>query len=359
MAILVGGLGGAVSFWLVQENDARKFSRLKENALCVLDLPEESLSVGATFTIPRSIDKFQVGIQTRAAGAPLSISISGDGGLVGSATMVKTATFGLGREIRPGVYTATLRRENIGTAAAAVICGELPVHVTGWQIWHRTYLGLLALSAVGVLIFRNSRYVKRRTAVLGSFHALLLGFVLVFIYLLLHEGGHALAQIAFGHFDLAQSDFWGIRGHPHSGGGMGPPLQPWQHKVISCAGPMLPTLTGFALFAAWALPIGRRIRGVRPMVNLYFSAIVAILVISEAVMGPAYLLGIATAEGDLIGYVASIGGPVWLLKGLLWGMALASIMILWRVIPQIRQGWERIQSGWIDVPPAAVPPPTE
>ena len=53
-----------------------------------------------------------------------------------------------------------------------------------------------------------------------------------------HEGGHALAQIAFGHFDLARSDFWGIHGHPHSGGGMGPQLKSWQRLLISCAGPM-------------------------------------------------------------------------------------------------------------------------
>jgi hypothetical protein len=167
------------------------------------------------------------------------------------------------------------------------------------------------------------------------FHALLLGFVLAFVYLLFHEGGHALAQIAFGRFDLARSDFWGIHGHPHSGGKMGASLQPWQQTLISCAGPMLPVFAGFGLFVLWFSPPGRKLRGLRPMANLYFSSIVAILVFSEAVCEPAYLLGFISAEGDLVGYAARNGGPVWLVKVCLWSISLISAVILWRVVPEI------------------------
>ena len=173
-----------------------------------------------------------------------------------------------------------------------------------------------------------------------AFQSLLLGLALIFVYLLFHEGGHALAEIRFGRFDLSRSDFWGIHGHPHSGGAMGPPLKPWHQPVISCAGPMLPTLAGFGLFVLWGIPLGQKLRSLRPMVNLYFSATVAILVFSEAVCGPAYVLGFMTAEGDLISYVSKAGGPVWLVKTLLWGSFLICAVILWRVLPEVLKAWK-------------------
>jgi hypothetical protein len=64
------------------------------------------------------------------------------------------------------------------------------------------------------------------------------------------------------------------------------------------------------------------------------------LVFGEAVLGPAYLLGIITAEGDLIGYVTNAGGPVWLVKGLLWAIFLFSGIILWRVVPELQRAWK-------------------
>ena len=340
VAILLGVLGGALSYWLASGDETRKLNHLRENALCVLDLPAETASVSATFTTTRPVDKFHVGMQTRENREPLSISISGDQGVVGSVSVLKSSAFSLGRDIQPGTYTVTLRQENKGKGGMAVLSGEEPEYVAGWQIWSRTYLGLLVLSGICVLLSRRGKDTRIRGLSLTAFHSLLLGFAAIFIYLLFHEGGHALAEITFGRFDLARSDFWGIHGHPHSGGTMGPPLKPWQHRVISCAGPMLPTFAGIALFLLWGLPVGQRLRSLRPMVNLYFSAIVATLVFSEAVAGPAYLLGLITAEGDLIDYVTNAGGPVWLVKGFLWGIALISAFILWRVVRELQRAWK-------------------
>jgi hypothetical protein len=75
-------------------------------------------------------------------------------------------------------------------------------------------------------------------------------------------------------------------------------------------------------------------------VNLYFSAVVAILVLAEAVCEPAYLLGVITAEGDLIGFASRTGGPVWLVRGLLGSIFLISAFILWQVLPEIRNAWK-------------------
>ena len=76
------------------------------------------------------------------------------------------------------------------------------------------------------------------------------------------------------------------------------------------------------------------------MVNLYFSATVAGLVFSEAICGPAYLLGFITAEGNLIGHVSEAGGPVWLVKTMLWGSFLICAVILWRVLPELLKAWK-------------------
>jgi hypothetical protein len=340
IAVLVGALGGTVSFWLFREDNARKFNRLKENALCVLDLPQGTSSATATFTTTQPIEMLHVGVKAKGSSEPLSILISGDTGVVGSVSIRNTALFGLGWDIRPGTYTVTLRQEIGGNGGSAVISGEQPVHITGWQIWSRTYLGLLVLSGTCVPLARMAGNAKMRALSFTAFHSLLLGLVLIFIYLLFHEGGHALAQITFGHFELARSDFWGIHGHPHSGGSIGPSLKSWQRTVISCAGPMLPALIGFALFLLWSLPVGRKFRNRRPMASLYFSAIVAMLVFSEAVCEPAYLLGFITAEGDLIGSVSNAGGPVWRVKGILWGTFLFSAFILWRVVPELQRAWK-------------------
>jgi hypothetical protein len=339
VAIFVGVLGGALSLWLFRGDDAREFGRLREGAICVLDLPAGSPSASATFTTTRPVAMFYVGVKTARGREPLSILISGDHGVVASASGMAARMFGLGRGIPPGTYTVIVRQEAEGRGGLVVISGERPVYLTGWQIWSRIYVGLFALSAMAMLLSRGAAGTRVRAISFTAFHCLLLGLVLIFTYLLFHEGGHSLQELALGRFDLARSDFWGIHGHPHSGGIAGPPLEPWQQALISCAGPMLPTFVGFAMFLLWSLPIGQKLRRSRPIINLYWSALVATLVLAQAVVGPAYLLGLMTAEGDLLGYVAGAGGPVWLVKGLLWMMFLLSAFVLWRVAPELRRGW--------------------
>ncbi len=73
------------------------------------------------------------------------------------------------------------------------------------------------------------------------------------------------------------------------------------------------------------------------MTNVYLSAVIGILVVPEAVVEPAYLLGILTAEGDLIGYTASVGRPVWVVKAALFGTFLLSAFVLWHVVPEFKR----------------------
>lgn len=185
LAMLVGAVGvGSLSLWLSQGNEAREFDALKENALCVLHLPEGALSASATFTTRQRIEMFYVVILTEAGGDALSISISGDQGLICSRSVVKAESSGLGGviPIQPGTYTATLHREVKGKGGAAVIAGQQPVSVTGWQIFSRTYIGLLVFSAICALFWRNAGSSKTRVSSVAAFHSLLLGLVLVFVY---------------------------------------------------------------------------------------------------------------------------------------------------------------------------------
>lgn len=339
LAIGVGAaiLGGGLSFWAVMPpSEAQRFERLEPLAVCALELPAGVPSVTAEFSTTRSIPMFHVGLRVSGPPAPISITISGESGLVANVAFEKAAPFfGLGNQVPPGDYTVTLHQGSGGQGVSLVMASEKSVFTTGWQIWYRTYLALFFLSGVWVVVTRGSAHWKRRAVSIYIFRILLLGFTLIFLYLLFHEGGHALAQIYFGRFDLAESDFWGIHGHPHSGGTGAQGLEPWQQVLISCAGPMFPTLVGFALFILWASL--RRSRGRRPVWNLYFTAIIAMLVFPDTVLLPFYLLGLLKAEGDLIGFVIRTGGPVWLFRGLLLAVSLLGGLILWKLVPEIRR----------------------
>ncbi|HWI59260.1 MAG TPA: hypothetical protein VNZ22_18680 [Bacillota bacterium] len=107
-------------------------------ALGVLDLPAGTASASAAFTITRPLDKWHMGVKTRESREPMSLSIPGTNGLVGSVSFTKIGPFALGRQIQPATYTVTLRQELTGKGAVAVIAGKAPGYVTGWQILSRT-----------------------------------------------------------------------------------------------------------------------------------------------------------------------------------------------------------------------------
>ena len=188
-------------------------------------------------------------------------------------------------------------------------------------------------------VVRKSKSLKQRAASVGAFHALLLGFVAIFLYLLFHEGGHSLAEFAFGRYDFANSDFWGIHGSPHSAFTAGPSLKPWQQSIVAGAGPMLPTLAGWVLFLLWGSRVGRSLRSTRPLMNIYCLAPVAMFVFPGFAVTPGYLSGIIS-DGDWRGFITNVPGPPWLVRGLLWFTVPVSATILWRVASELRRAWK-------------------
>jgi hypothetical protein len=337
LVITVAILGGGLAFWAVFVNKAREIDKLAKDALCVLELQGGKPECSASFTTSRTIDRFYVGARPGAKGERLWLSFSGDKASF-SGPVTRPTRFTCGREIPRGTYKVALRQEAGSSGGLVVIAGdEPPVHVTGWQILSRTFLALLVLSGIWALIARKSKNPRRRAGSVCLFQMLLLALVVVFFYLLFHEGGHALGAMLFGRFDWARSDFWGIHGHPHAGVTLGPGLEAWQQAIITGGGPMLPTFAGWAFFLLWSWRIRRGLRGKRPIVDLYLSAIVAMLVLPSVVVAGC-LLGIIE-DNETQSFIANTPGPVWLVQVILWGILLVNVVVLWRIVPELWRVW--------------------
>ena len=233
MAILVGGL----SLWMTLPSTVWAVGA--KEALCVLDLQQGSPNVAASFTTSETLERFFVAARPEARGERLSLTITGEKSFLCSFSAITNPmrfSFSPG-EIPPGTYKAVLKQETGGQGGRAVVAAK-QVGVTGWQIYSRSLAVLLAISGGWAALARRSKNRRQRTMSLFIFHSLLLVFVLIFLYLLFHEGGHALAASLFGRYDCTQSDFWAIHGNPHSGVKAGVQVKPWQQAVESFAGPI-------------------------------------------------------------------------------------------------------------------------
>ncbi len=335
IVVLMAILGGWGAFWATRVG--RAWGLREENALCLLELQEGESSASATFTTLQITERFFVAARPRNSNEGLSLSITGNDKMLFRGPIAQPRDFRCGLRIAPGTYTVALQQE-VGGHGGFVAVADRRIGVTGWQILSRALLGLVALSGAWALVARRSRNPRRRVLSAFTFQQLLLSLVLVFLYLLCHEGGHALGSALFGRYDFAKSDFWGIHGSPHSAIKSGVSIEPWQRAIESFGGPLLPTLIGWALFLIWRSRAAKRMRADRPVVNLYSSAIVAMSVFPFVAVA-ACLLGIVS-DGDWRGFIENVPGPLWLVKTLLWGVLLVNAVILWRVLPELKKTWK-------------------
>jgi hypothetical protein len=278
--VLVGIIAigcGRLTFWAVHQSESQKIDRLLPGALCELELAPGAEEVSTSFTLPRAVDQLRFGLRMRAEEERLSVTVTDGDKLICRATLVKTTHFGGGRDIPAGTYTAILRQESGSQGGYIVISDRLDASgYTGWQVLSRAFVTLVFLAGIWALLARNSPSGRHRALSRQIFHTLLLPTAAIFMYLLFHEGGHAIGQLAFGRFDLARSDFWGIHGHPHSGGKSGPSLAPWKQAVITGGGPMFPTFTGWVLFLIWITPFARKLRETHSLLSLYYGTVMAL-----------------------------------------------------------------------------------
>jgi hypothetical protein len=345
LIVSIAILGGALTFWAVRGDKARESDSVWNKSFCVLELQAGTPSISARFSTSRSVDRFQVGMHARGQQRRLSLSVAGrKGSICRFTTLNEDIRFGCGDDIPPGIYEVTLSQEAGNSGGLVTISGESSGSVTLWQVLSRIYLAALLLAGVWMSWVRKSTNFELRAAGVHVFRVLLLGFVTMFLYLLFHEGGHSLAHFAFGRFDFANSDFWGLHGSPHSAGTVGPLLKPWQRSLIAGAGPMLPTFAGWVLFLLWSSRFGQSLRSARPLINIYWSAIVATLVFPGLAATPGYLSGIIS-DGDWRGFITNVSGPRWLIEGFLWITVPVAAMVLFRVVPEVRRAWKLQKLG--------------
>jgi hypothetical protein len=333
--------GAVLSFQATTSGTVWKASRedlLRYPSLCTLELPSGQASASASFTTSRTVERFCVSVRPEARRESLLVEISGRQGILARVSAVQSIGFQCGSQIPPGNYTATLSQE-AGTHGGLVVIAETepPTGITAWQIWSWALLGALLLSGVWALLARKSADTRQCAMSAYTFQMLLLCFLMIFLYLFLHEGGHALGEIAFGRHDFARSDFWGIHGSPHSAGKGGLALTPWKQAVISGGGPLTPVLTGWILFLFWRSRAVRSWFQTRPLLDLYFSALI-VLTSFSCIVFPGYLLGI-TSDGDWRGFIGHVPGPLWFVKTLLWCVVAGSAFVLWRVLPVLWRVW--------------------
>ena len=134
------------------------------------------------------------------------------------------------------------------------------------------------------------------------------GLAVGFAYVLAHEGGHALAMVAFGvGVDIRHSDFLGLRGQPGVMGGSTPRdlLAAWQNATISVAGPALPDILAYVLFGLWLSGPGKRLRSRFALVDEVWSWLVGAFLFAHF----AWVVAAAglVSDADYAGLMSSIG----------------------------------------------------
>lgn len=290
------------------------------------------------FTVAQPIRCFHVHCPLRGSANDLRIGISGDNGLELLANLPVRpgdTRFTCGDGVPAGDYVLHVAERDV-TGSYTIQVGPGP-NVTTWQ----KALGLLALvwGLSGIWYLYAGYCVRRGRAVrwFSSARAIfiaasLLGFLLP-AYLLAHEGGHSLAAAAFGAFEPARSDFFGLAGSPHAGLRVDAPLAGWQMGVISVSGPLLPTLVGWALFAGWRSARGRAIRCARPVLDLLWSFTTAGMLIGQfGCIIPIIGLGY---DGDYSGLVDNVSIERWLINGVLLALGAVNAYLLWRLAPHL------------------------
>ena len=337
--ISIAILAGVFFIWLVQPSSIWPVGA--KDTLCTLALQAGSPNVTVSFKTSDTLEQFFVFARPAKKGERLSLAITGDNDFLCSLSSITESmrfSFSHKGKYPPGTYTAVLKQET-GSHGGQVIISDRQIGLRGWQILSRAFIVLLAISGIWAVLARKYGSQRQRVKSVFIFHSLLLACTLMFLYLLFHEGGHALAANLFGVFDWNRSDFFGIHGTPHAGRSPGTSVEPWQQAVISFAGPMLPTLIGWVLFLFWRSHACKRIRSAHPVANLYLTAIVFISIF-PFIAAIGYLSGI-TSDGDWRGLIENVPGPLWIVKTLIVLVLLVNIFILYRIVPEL---WRTFKS---------------
>ena len=243
--------------------------------------------------------------------------------------------FSCGGNVPAGVYTVRVHEANVKGKYRIEIGSKSGV--TRWQ----KFLMLISILFVvsGVLYYwqrtkKHKGQAGRGFAVSRFFFlSVSLAVFVLFLYLLLHEGGHALASICFGNFDLSRSDFFGLWGDPHSGIRSDVQLMPCQTAIQSFAGPFLPSLTGYILFLLWRSGWAKELRKCREVVDLFWTFSLFMLLFPH--VGTLLPMFGFRADGDYSGFVNNVPFSQWQANAILIVIAVVNGYMLCRIFPHL------------------------
>ncbi|MBN1488424.1 MAG: hypothetical protein JXA69_00780 [Phycisphaerae bacterium] len=211
--------------------------------------------------------------------------------------------------------------------------------LSAWQAFLVFGVSLIVLYVAGRAYWLSAHPGRTAPQWISRLGRIVTVILFMLIYLVLHEGGHILAQAAFGCVDLASSDVLGIRGQPHAGGVYAPGMPGWQFGVISISGPMLPNLIGYLVFIVGIIPPGARRRAKSKCLNRLWSAGVFIFLLGQiGILIPIMGLG---DDPDYRVFVNSGIVPIWLANLVEIALVFVNVLMIVTVIRQSLPSWRK------------------
>lgn len=291
-----------------------------------------------TFEVAQPQPRFNVRIYSKRSTPQLSIDLESKTGIqLLRNFQIRTghSRFSCGKDLPAGLYTIRVQEENV--------TGEYTIDISAkaaFSSWQKFLVLLGSLFALSGILYA---WQKRRSAASRPAPALAparfvflsasLGVFALFLYLLLHEGAHALASISFGNFDLSRSDFFGLHGSPHSGIRPEIQLKDWQKAIQSIAGPFLPSLVGYIFFAVWRSKWGTRIRGKMTTVDIFWSFAIFFLLFAH--LGLLLSMIGLRPDTDYSGFVNHVPFVLWQANTLLVLIASINAYLLYRTLSHL------------------------
>ena len=290
------------------------------------------------FEVKDPMPKFQVQTYVEQKNADLIMDLTDGQGfdfLRGLPIKKGYTSFSCGRNIQPGTYTVRIHEANVKGKYIIEIGSK--GGVTRWQ----KFLGLISFLLIvsSVLYFRQWTRKNKDQAGRGYvafrifFLSVSLAAFAMFLYLLLHEGGHALASICFGNYDFSRSDFFGLFGSPHSGVRSDIQLMPWQTAIQSFAGPFLPSLAGYILFLLWRTNWAKEFRKGREVIDIFWTFSLFMTLFPH--VGTLLPMFGFRADGDYSGFVNNAPFAQWQANSILIVIAIINGYILCRIVPHL------------------------
>jgi len=303
-----------------------------------------------TFRLDGPLPRFHVQTYGKGDVSKVTFDFDGEGGVWMLRNFPMQSGYGrfqCGRDVPAGVYTVRAK-ENGFRGRYVIEVGTR--HGTTW--WQRLLIIMVSIFVLSGMLYAvqklMSAYGKKVPVLAIGRYVFIItsaSLFVIFLYLLFHEGGHALASICFGNFDFSRSDFFGLGGQPHSGTNPGVDLEPWQKAIQSIAGPLVPSLAAYILFFIWRMRWAKRIRERIFLVDLYWSfGLFVLLFAHTGALMP--ILGFK-ADGDYSGFINNIPFERWQGNAFLVLVLVVNVCMLAFVVPRLWGLKKKIKSDAI------------